>query len=421
MVIIFLLVICCIFLISSQELTDEQKKIWEEASESEKEVMSTKLSFFSIIKLLIDDTELKSTACYNGAQIIAECPKDTIEIIFNTKPRSRSCYKKCKENEIRIENVCYYCKNGKQIQERVIIYGLDYERILCGYNGEEEAEFYFPEEVPLGHCMKNTIKDWEGCYKDCGILGLKPFGNNAAYCAKDEDDFNQFKWDQIKIFSKYAVKTIFGNMIGKIFAPKIEYGLTNSIKQYLILLHRKFDEKNISNLIFNLKVNTYLKKKFLEQIGEEVASKFVTNYITNLVGNISDKLIDKIEIFIHILMGRMIDKKKVDKIDSKKKLDKIMSKLFDNLMSFFDIFELREIGANCYKSKEEKEEFDFEKCAESIMNTLEDLDPTMFIGFLKTINSLYPPLCDIEVEPEYSKELLFWGGNEYPILPINVL
>ena len=46
MVIIFLLTINSILLIISQELTEEQKKIWEEASESEKEVMATKLSFF---------------------------------------------------------------------------------------------------------------------------------------------------------------------------------------------------------------------------------------------------------------------------------------------------------------------------------------------------------------------------------------
>ena len=208
-------------------------------------------------------------------------------------------------------------------------------------------------------------------------------------------------------------------IIGKIFAPKIEFGLTNSIKEYLILLHQKFDKQSLSDLVFNLKVNTYLKKKFLEQIREEMASKFVTNYITNLVGNISDKLIVKVEIFIHILMGKMIDKKKVDKITSKKTLDKIISKLFDNLITFFDLFELKELGANCYKSKEEKEEFDFEKCAESMMNTLEDLDPTMYVGFLKTIYQLYPPLCDIEVEPEYSKELLFWGGEEYPLLPVH--
>ena len=380
--------------------------------------MATKLSFFSIVKLLTDDTELKSTACYNGAQIIPECPKDTYEIIFNTKPKSRGCYKKCKENEIRIENVCYYCKNGKQILEREIFYGLGFKRILCGYNGEEEAELYFPEEVPVGHCIKNTIKDGNGCYKDCGILGLKPFGYNADYCAKDEDDFKQIKSDQIKIFTQYAAKTVFGLIIGKIFAPKIEFGLTNSIKEYLILLHQKFDKQSLSDLVFNLKVNTYLKKKFLEQIREEMASKFVTNYITNLVGNISDKLIVKVEIFIHILMGKMIDKKKVDKITSKKTLDKIISKLFDNLITFFDLFELKELGANCYKSKEEKEEFDFEKCAESMMNTLEDLDPTMYVGFLKTIYQLYPPLCDIEVEPEYSKELLFWGGEEYPLLPV---
>ena len=61
------------------------------------------------------------------------------------------------------------------------------------------------EEHKKSHCMANTIKKDELCYKDGSLLGMKPF---KKFCAKDEKDYKRFYKDQFINFLKYSIKTV---------------------------------------------------------------------------------------------------------------------------------------------------------------------------------------------------------------------
>ena len=417
-VIFLLLIFHFIILISSFELTEEQKKKYQESEGIKRELIATGIVLASIFEYLLNNIDYKGSGCYKGASIIPECPKGTEEHISFFPYIRRKCYKSCKANEIRKGNLCHKCRDGVEIQLKEYAFDdIFYMKIVCGPN-EEKPDVYSIEVEP-NHCIKNTFPNKDGCDSDCSILGLKNFGDFLnGYCAKDEEEYKQLLNLKIKMdinIFLFDIKYLVSKLLRTIFDPS-SVGFENLISNFFILSNQKIETANFEKFLFDLKVNLILKKQLLKQLGKEIFIDKIKEYIVSSFDKeTTEKIINKSKNIIDLMWKRIINTNKIETMKpDKKNFDGIFKSALNQLIRFVDILHIKDyidFALNCRTSKE----FIYDECIESIITVLDDLDPFVIVSLIKTLVSLIIPICDIPVKPENNDIIYYWGGEPYPL------
>ena len=417
-VIFLILIFYSILLISSFYISEEEKKQWQEATGIKRQLLSVGITMGAIFEYLLKYKDFQGSGCYIGASIIPECPKGTEEHILYFPYLNRACYKKCKSNEIRRGNQCYKCKDGVEIYLKEYAYDEVFNmKLVCGPN-EEKPEAYNIKVNP-DHCMKNTIKNQDGCDIDCSILGLKNFGSFLnGYCAKDKEEYLQLLSAKGKIdfnIFLFDLKFLISKYVSSIFDSE-SIGFKESVNNYFILSHQKIKNINFQKLLSELRVNLYLRKQFLKNIGKERFIEYIQDIIVGVFDKgAADEIIQNSKYFIGLMWMRMIETNKIEKLKLTVELFlKLFIQALDQFVKFVDIIHLKDymdLLRNCQNS----EKINYDECFESILTNLENFDPTMIINFIRTFTSLIIPVCDIPVKTENSDMMLFWGGEQYPL------
>ena len=391
MLILFLMIINYYFLlVASFELTDEELLLLKKDIKPEKLKKFIQFGITFLVELLLDDET--SSACYRDYPYMAECAEDELESIAPLI--GRSCFKKCEEYEIEEGNICYSCKDGSKIINREAIYG-DKDITLFNCKFQELPNARVPEKVKNSHCMANTIKIGELCYKDCSLLGLKPF---EKFCAKDENDYKHFFIDQFVNFFKYSIKTVTSYFLDKIFGKNDD--ITSFADNFLILF-KKIELINTKNMLSGFIKSVESAKNLLKKIGKNNLLKKVTSFLKSLTKDIEDDIIEKVIDFFENHIERWMLENNLKEIIDNKRLNKAFNEAFQELKGTFD-FSIDAI----YECQLKNKDYNLDECFDSIMNIIESLDPTYWVGFIREMFSLVPTTCDIDVKPEHSKKLL---------------
>ena len=374
------------------ELSEAQKLLLQKSIRPEKLKKGIQFGVTLLVELLLE--EEGSGACYRGHPYIPECTLDELEdyeILVG-----RICYKKCEDYELEQGNIYYHCENGKKITKREAIYNDDnIVELTCGFL--EKPISRIPEQVKNSHCMANTTLIDGKCYKDCSILGLKPF---RTFCAKNEKDYNNFFKDQLFNIIKYSIKTLTSFFLDKIFV--VESDSLSDATDYFSKLFAKIKKNKQKETVSIFTKSIGAIKDKIAKLGKQNLLDKITKSFKKLTKDIIDdeEIVNKMIKFLAFHMDKMIDKTKLEKINSNKKLDKALNEAMGELKSTFD-FTLDTI----YNCKYDKN-FNLDDCFDSIMDTVESLDPTYWVGFIRELISLVPPVCDITVKPEHSKNLM---------------
>lgn len=417
-IVFLILIFYSILLISSFYISEEEKKQWQEATGIKRKLLSVGIMMGAIFEHLLEYRDFQGSGCYKGASIIPECPEGTEEHILYFPYMNRACYKKCKSNEIKRGNQCHKCKDGVEIHLKEYAYDEVFNmQLVCGPN-EEKPEAYNIKVSP-DHCMKNTIKDKDGCDIDCSILGLKHFGSYLnGYCAKDKEEYLQLLSAKGKIdfnIFLFNAKFLTSIYVSSLFKSET-IGFKDSVYNYFILSHQKIKNINFEKLLSELTTNFFLRKQFLKNIGKERFIEYIQDIVVGFFnkGEV-DEIFQNSKHFIDLMWMRMIETNIINKLKLTAELYLILFRqALDQFLKFVDIIHLKDymdLLRNCQNS----EKINYDECFESILNNLENLDPTMIINFIRTFTSLTIPVCDIPVRAENSDMILFWGGEQYPL------
>ena len=129
--------------------------------------------------------------------------------------------------------------------------------------------------------------------------------------------------------------------------------------------------------------------------------KKVTSFLKSLTKDIEDDIIEKVIDFFENNIERWMLENNLKEIIDNKRLNKAFNEAFQELKGTFD-FSIDAI----YECQLKNKDYNLDECFDSIMNIIESLDPTYWVGFIREMFSLVPTTCDIDVKPEHSKKLL---------------
>ena len=341
--------------------------------------------------------------CYRAPTMIAECPENSEEQLgpINIKPRSRACYEKCKENEVKISRVCCSCPSGKNLIIEKNHIGQ--KNIYCQdpiSKQKTKAELNKQKMVKESHCMPNTTVDESGCSEDCGVIGLKPFDE---FCASDEETY------------KFHKKKFYGNLIHLPFkivsklselisAPakvgKSDLGLLyDDVKEYVKL-------ENFNTNKWHLWANIQTRLKIM---GREAFSNHVNNYVSSMKDDYFEYAIKVCPLFSDSIFDDIISDQQKE-ITFEKGFQYYFKIVADRFLKFFMIDDFIDLNNACFQ---DVNNLSVLECTKSFLSLVEEFDPTPITAIYSTMISYYAEPCDIKVAPEYSEEILYFDQPTY--------
>ena len=341
--------------------------------------------------------------CYRGPYIIAECPENSEEKLgpIQIKPRSRACYEKCKENELKINHACYSCPSGKNLLLEKNHIGQ--KKIYCQdtiTKQKTKAELNKQKEVPESHCMANTTKDGSGCAEDCGVIGLKPFDE---FCASSEEVYKLHKNEFFGNLLYLPIKIV--SKLAKIINAPIKTGdsdfqlLYDDVKEYI-----KLEKFNTNKWHLGAIIQTRLKI-----MGREKFSEMVNNFVSNMKDDYFENAIKVCPFFSDSIFDKLLSDQQKE-ITFEKGFQYYFKVSMERFEKFFKIDKIKAINDTCFTDINNYSNL---KCTKSFLNLVEDFDPTPISAIYSTMLSYYAEPCDITVNPEYSEEILYYNPPSY--------
>lgn len=339
------------------------------------------------------------TICYKGENYLPECSADLDESIHLIQ---RFCFKKCKENEEKIGEVCYYCDKGNKIIIEKDIFGRKLP--LCENENNKKkikAKKYKPEfmDERYRHCMANTTElAFDGkiveCHIDCGVIGLEPFGD---FCATNEEIYENHLKEVISNLRRIPLQRVLNKFFSFILNPSnIDFGqfkiMKNEFLEYL-KLDKIYTKK--FHLLADLKTR-------IKIMGRDIFSNLATDFAVEQTSNYEEYLRTVCPKVSSLIYDNIINDNQ-EQITLKEAFSHYSSQAIDLFFNFFKIDKIKSINNDCFKDISKIDSID---CNKSVLDLIGAFDPSIISSIFSAISSYYVTECDIKIQSENSDRLV---------------
>ena len=339
--------------------------------------------------------------CYKARSFIPECPDNTDEKIdkVHRNFKTRRCFQKCKENQVKIGNYCYYCDEGYQLIIEDSYFGRKIKKCEnIKYKNIIIVKYEKPKEVSVGHCMKNTtiLGNYASCELDCGVLGLLPFND---FCASNEEVYRNHQLKFIQNIIDLPLQVLLGKIWDAILKPYeivwSQFGIM--IQEFMKLL--KLSDFNTNK--WHIKADL---KQRIKLMGRDMFSKFVTDFAVESSDDYAQYLATVCpKVSSHIYDNIINNNDDEELISSKEGFAHYSSLAIESFFKLFKIDKLKDITNECFLNIDNLNAFE---CYKSLATLIGDFDPTPISSIISIILSYYAEPCNIIVNPENSEEIL---------------